>query len=388
MKKVSFFGFFASLAVGIFFLFSGVASASQLISLNLTVGSRGEDVKILQTLLVRDGVYSEGPITGYFGKLTRQAVIRFQEKYADEILKPNGLDRGTGRVGASTRAKLNKILQSSLFTRSGAYPTIFPTLDPTSLKNLFDRFNASNGNNWHVDNHSARKSMGVNLASFNLVSFNRYGFIDHMQFPYPSGTNWQAKPGDGLIYMKSFILKNKEFFGIEEPAILGEPVVRSDNTGDSPYIIYKFVQPKSYDYVINVPLVQFPQEANHMTVSFHDNEVFVRGNFYPKIFIPTSQIKDVVALRVALLGQTYSYSSGCGKQVIDPSMGQGMPCDPVLVDTAVTSNELPNLSIQKTVIVPYFEERGLAMRLVSFITGFAHRDLLYVDAITGKLRAY
>jgi hypothetical protein len=84
------------------------------ITRNLTVGSRGDDVKVLQTLLLNDGVYPEGSITGYFGRLTKQAVIRFQEKYADEILKPNGLDHGTGVVGSSTRAKLNTQHESSL----------------------------------------------------------------------------------------------------------------------------------------------------------------------------------------------------------------------------------------------------------------------------------
>lgn len=75
----------------------------------LTMGSNGDDVKTLQAALLKEGVYPEGLITGYFGKLTKQAVIRFQEKYTDEILKPNGLDYGTGIVGPSTRAKLNKL---------------------------------------------------------------------------------------------------------------------------------------------------------------------------------------------------------------------------------------------------------------------------------------
>ncbi len=77
---------------------------------NLKVGSRGDDVKTLQGILIREGVYPEGIVSGYYGKLTSQAVVRFQEKYADDILKPNGLDHGTGFVGSSTRAKLNLLL--------------------------------------------------------------------------------------------------------------------------------------------------------------------------------------------------------------------------------------------------------------------------------------
>ncbi|GEM_PF-3052971 len=78
---------------------------------NLSVGTRGDDVKTLQELLVKEGVYPGGKVTGFFGNLTRQAVIRFQEKYADDILKPAGLKQGNGFVGAGTRAKIEKLLQ-------------------------------------------------------------------------------------------------------------------------------------------------------------------------------------------------------------------------------------------------------------------------------------
>ena len=55
-------------------------------------------------------IYPEGIITGNFFTLTQQAVIRFQEKYASEILTPLGLASGTGYVGSSTRAKINELL--------------------------------------------------------------------------------------------------------------------------------------------------------------------------------------------------------------------------------------------------------------------------------------
>ncbi len=77
---------------------------------NLKSGSQGQEVKELQKCLAKDPeVYPEGEISGSFGKLTKAAVIRFQEKYKKEILEPQGLEKGTGEVLKSTRTKLNEI---------------------------------------------------------------------------------------------------------------------------------------------------------------------------------------------------------------------------------------------------------------------------------------
>ena len=77
---------------------------------SLKYGDRGQKVRQLQECLAKyKDVYPEGDITGYFGLKTRAAVIRFQEKYADEILAPSGLKKGTGRVGPSTNTKLNEL---------------------------------------------------------------------------------------------------------------------------------------------------------------------------------------------------------------------------------------------------------------------------------------
>ena len=76
----------------------------------LTKGSEGKEVTELQKCLAKfPDIYHEGEITNYFGEKTKQAVIRFQEKYYEDVLKPWDYTKGTGTVGDSTRAKLNEI---------------------------------------------------------------------------------------------------------------------------------------------------------------------------------------------------------------------------------------------------------------------------------------
>ena len=77
---------------------------------NLKYGDQGDEVVKLQEALIKEGLLAQGLNTGWFGSLTKAAVIKFQEKYASEILAPSGLTKGTGLVASATRAKLNKLL--------------------------------------------------------------------------------------------------------------------------------------------------------------------------------------------------------------------------------------------------------------------------------------
>ncbi|MDD3531515.1 MAG: hypothetical protein PHV99_02930 [Candidatus Pacebacteria bacterium] len=95
-------------------------STFETLTTNLMPGSRGMQVIVLQKILNRDpetritsaGLGSPGNETDMFGPLTKAAVIRFQEKYAQEILVPAGLARGNGYVGSYTRNKLNSLSSS------------------------------------------------------------------------------------------------------------------------------------------------------------------------------------------------------------------------------------------------------------------------------------
>jgi hypothetical protein len=72
-----------------------------------------------------------------FDMATHDAVIRFQEKYALEILHPSGIFSGTGIAGPSTLKKLNAILGS-------AFVSDAPTAINSEQTNIIDRIGISN----------------------------------------------------------------------------------------------------------------------------------------------------------------------------------------------------------------------------------------------------
>jgi len=82
---------------------------SETITQNLSYGSTGDQVKVLQQFLKNQGaeIYPEQLVTGYFGNATRSAVGRFQIKYG---IVAGSSDGGYGVVGPKTRTKINEFL--------------------------------------------------------------------------------------------------------------------------------------------------------------------------------------------------------------------------------------------------------------------------------------
>jgi hypothetical protein len=70
-----------------------------------------EDVKLLEIFLNTYEGYNL-PVDGIYSEEDRDAVIKWQEKYADEILKPWGLTRGTGYVYNTSLKKIKQIYES------------------------------------------------------------------------------------------------------------------------------------------------------------------------------------------------------------------------------------------------------------------------------------
>lgn len=84
----------------------------------LRLGVTNEEVKLLQELLATDpAVYPEQRVTGYFGPLTKKALIRFQQKHGIE---------GIGEAGPQTRRLLNAFLKKEM--------NVFGPVSPQALK--------------------------------------------------------------------------------------------------------------------------------------------------------------------------------------------------------------------------------------------------------------
>lgn len=147
----------SSLAVALLVLSYGAFVSAQsgvqhTFTTNLSLGSKGMQILLLQQFLNRDpdtriastGPGSPGQETSYFGMLTKAAVVRFQQKYAQEVLAPVGLFQGNGYVGVYTRAKLNALsaLTASTAPSISAIPTTSTgssqatALQNPNLKNL------------------------------------------------------------------------------------------------------------------------------------------------------------------------------------------------------------------------------------------------------------
>lgn len=92
------------------------AAYADTINRYLSTGMSGTDVSLVQTFLARDtSLYPQGLVTGYFGGLTKTAVINFQNR--------NGIDP-VGRIGPATLPVLNAQMNGAVMS-NGTAPAIY-----------------------------------------------------------------------------------------------------------------------------------------------------------------------------------------------------------------------------------------------------------------------
>ncbi len=104
---------------------------------NLGYGDTNSEVGALLVALEKEGLYEIVDINPVrrFDEMIASAVSGFQQKYASEILTPWRLKYGTGFVGVSTRAKLNKLYGCGLPSTTSLTPIVeYPNGGETLVK--------------------------------------------------------------------------------------------------------------------------------------------------------------------------------------------------------------------------------------------------------------
>lgn len=155
-RSISLLAILASLGLG------SQVYAYSTISSQLDLGEKNNDVTSLQTFFADNAtIYPEGLVTGYFGNLTKGAVLRFQAQY--------GIDQA-GRVGPITRDKINNLILSGGWTTvdvSG--PQFYNVSHSQSNNSATFTFNTNESTN-------ARVVYNTSPLMFNEGDINSNGF--------------------------------------------------------------------------------------------------------------------------------------------------------------------------------------------------------------------
>ncbi|MDD5738776.1 MAG: ABC transporter substrate-binding protein [Candidatus Pacebacteria bacterium] len=196
---------------------TSISSATQTgkFTQNLSVGSNGKEVEMLQTCLAKfSDIYPNGEINGNFGPKTKAAVIKFQEKYTEEILAPSNITKGTGDVKVSTRAKLNAICFEPIDTSNKKIAITLTTSNnfplPEIAKELKQQWDTA-GFDTTIETVSLADLQNTVLPkdSYNILLFGEalgaipdpFPFWHSSQKDYPglNISNYTSKPADSLL---------------------------------------------------------------------------------------------------------------------------------------------------------------------------------------------
>ena len=110
-------------------------------------GDSGLEVTKLQTFLSGNrAIYPEGLVTGYFGPLTKAAVMRFQTAYGISAV---------GRVGPQTLAQLNVLLTGTIGT--GGQNSLYDTDAPVVSGVVLNRTSSTATLQWNTNELTRNK---------------------------------------------------------------------------------------------------------------------------------------------------------------------------------------------------------------------------------------
>jgi peptidoglycan hydrolase-like protein with peptidoglycan-binding domain len=128
LKLFTALGLFVSLGL------SSQALAYTQLTSTVDYGATGTNVTNLQ-LFLKDNtsIYPEGLVTGFFGNLTRQAIMRFHAAYGI-VSSGTAATTGYGRVGPMTLAKINSLMLSGWSTADISGPA-FSNIVQTQTSN-------------------------------------------------------------------------------------------------------------------------------------------------------------------------------------------------------------------------------------------------------------
>ncbi len=135
----------AAIVVALSIGFAQYASAASYAPITgyASLGSTGTNVSNIQTYLASDAsIYPQGLVTGYYGSLTVQAVKNFQVRYGI-VSSGTAATTGFGRVGPSTMAQMNALINGGVSTGDTSAPYISALTVSTSTNGVNISFNTN-----------------------------------------------------------------------------------------------------------------------------------------------------------------------------------------------------------------------------------------------------